>query len=84
MSLHAKLSKVQSIYVLCSMKQRDIIENMKKVSIQQYFIQKNLNQNQYMKIKTELLDDLHLQKTLTMHNLEILIDSVSNENHNQF
>ena len=37
-----------------------------------------------MKIKTDLDDDLHLYKTLTMHNLEILIDSVSNKNHNQF
>ena len=37
-----------------------------------------------MKIKINADDHLPLQKTITMHNVTILIKSVFNENHNHY
>ena len=40
--------------------------------------------HKYMKIKINLDDNLPFKKTLAMHNIVILVISVSNINHNRY
>ena len=43
-----------------------------------------VDSHNYTKIKIDLIEDLPLEKTLTMHNVVILVKSVFTKSHNQY